>query len=88
MSSLDFELDGADLALERSLAATYDACMVQREKCSFIRQSLDLAERAWLEATARLKELEELRDALQAELEIIETQAALPAPRRRTANAA
>lgn len=88
MSSLDFESDGIDLALEPSLAATYHACLVQREKCAFIRQSLDLAERAWNDANERLQELEHLRDALQLELERVEAAVALSVYRGEAASAA
>ena len=51
-------------SLERRWFAALNACNAQRHDCEHIRQSLQLADRAWRHANLRLRELEEMRDSL------------------------
>jgi hypothetical protein len=60
--------EGSPAILERRWFAAHNACRAQREHCEYIRQSLELAERAWREAHVRLMALESLRESLGQEL--------------------
>jgi hypothetical protein len=62
------ESDAIAELLERRWFAVQNACTAQRHECEYIRQSLELAETAWRRAHARLRELEEMREYLDAAL--------------------
>jgi hypothetical protein len=80
------ESDAFTEMLERRWFAAHNACTVQRHECEHIRQSLELAERAWKLAHLRLRELEAMRDSLGAML--AECDASPDGPVRRVMSAA
>jgi Arc/MetJ-type ribon-helix-helix transcriptional regulator len=67
--------------LERRWFAAQNACTAQRHECDYIRQSLELAERAWRQAHTRLRELEAMRDSLGAQLAEMDASSDQPASR-------